>query len=163
MGRILIQKYELIRLLGEGGSGKVFLAMDVHLDRLVAVKESCESVFLEEMKILKELDHTGLPIIFDYFMEQGKAFLVMEYIEGITLRQFLLKHKKVEEGQAVKWMLELCHIVQYLHDRHPAVIYRDLKPENIMIRQDGTLKLIDLGGAVRFACGREGQTYILLV
>lgn len=155
MGRILIQKYELIRLLGEGGSGKVFLAMDVHLDRLVAVKESCESVILEEMKILKELDHTGLPIIFDYFMEQGKAFLVMEYIEGITLRQFLLKHKKVEEGQAVKWMLELCHIVQYLHDRHPAVIYRDLKPENIMIRQDGTLKLIDLGGAVRFACGRE--------
>ena len=78
MGRILIQKYELIRLLGEGGSGKVFLAMDVHLDRLVAVKESCESVFLEEMKILKELDHTGLTVIFDYFMEQVKAFLVIE-------------------------------------------------------------------------------------
>ncbi len=155
MERVLIQKYEIIRLLGEGGSGKVFLALDVHLDRLVAVKEVCESVSLEEVKLLKELEHTGLPVIYDYFFEQGKAFLVMEYIEGMTLRQFLLKHKKVEKEQAVKWMLELCRIIRYLHDRHPAVIYRDLKPENIMIRQDGVLKLIDLGGAVRFACGRK--------
>lgn len=155
MGRVLIQKYELIRLLGRGGAGNVFLALDVHLDRLVAVKEICGGASSEEVKLLKELEHTGLPVIFDYFTEQGKAFLVMEYIEGMTLRQFLLKHKRVKEAQAVKWMLELCHIFQYLHDRHPAVIYRDLKPENIMIKQDGTLKLIDLGGAVRFACGRE--------
>lgn len=155
MGKILIQKYELIRLLGKGGSGNVFLALDRHLGRLVAVKEIHESVSMNEMKLLKELEHKGLPMIFDYFVEQGSTFLVMEYIEGMTLRQFLLKHKKAEETQAVKWMLELCHIFEYLHDRHPAVIYRDLKPENIMIKQDGTLKLIDLGGAVQFACGRK--------
>lgn len=155
MGKVLIQKYELIRLLGKGGEANVFLALDRHLGRLVAIKEIRKEVSQNEMKLLKELEHKGLPVIFDYFEEQGRAFLVMEYIEGMTLRQFLDRHKKADENQAVKWMLELCHIFEYLHGRHPAVIYRDLKPENIMIKQDGTIRLIDLGGAVRFACGRK--------
>lgn len=155
MEKILFHKYDLIRQLGAGGSGNVFLAMDRHLERFVAIKESRESASLEEMKLLRELEHPGLPVVFDYFKERGSAWIVMEYIEGMTLRQYLSRHKRVDESQAVKWMLELCRIVYYLHDRHPAVIYRDLKPENIMIRQDGRLKLIDLGGAIRFACGRE--------
>lgn len=157
MGRILFHKYELIRQLGAGGTGNVFLAMDRHLERLVAVKESREKISLEEMKFLRELEHTGMPVVYDYFREQGSTWLVMEYIEGMTLRQYLSRHKKVNEKQAVKWMLELCNIFQYLHERHPAVIYRDLKPENIMIRQDGRLKLIDLGSAMKFACGSESM------
>ena len=136
MEKILLHKYELIRQIGSGGSGKVFLAMDRHLERLVAVKESSESASVEEMKLLRELEHMGLPVIYDYFKDQESAWIVMEYIEGMTLRQYLSRHKRVDEKQAVKWMLELCQIFHYLHDRHPAVIYRDLKPENIMIRQD---------------------------
>lgn len=155
MENILLHKYELIRQLGTGGAGNVFLAMDKHLERFVAVKEIREGASVEEMKLLRELEHTGLPVIYDYFKERESTWLVMEYIEGMTLRQYLSRHKRVDEKQAVKWMLELCQIFHYLHDRHPAVIYRDLKPENIMIRQDGRIKLIDLGGAIRFACGRE--------
>lgn len=157
MGRILFHKYELIRLLGIGGAGRVHLALDKHLGRLVAVKESHENVPLEEMELLRELEHPGLPRIYDYFEEQGSNWLVMEYIEGMSLRQYLDKHKRVKEKQAVKWTLELCQILKYLHGRHPAVIYRDLKPENIMIKQNGELKLIDLGGAIRYACGRENR------
>ncbi len=155
MERTLLHKYEMVRLLGSGGAGKVYLALDRHLNRLVAVKESHENVSLAEKELLKELEHPGLPRIYDYFEEQGSTWLVMEYIEGMSLRQYLDKHKRVKEGQAVKWTMDLCQILKYLHDRHPAIIYRDLKPENIMIKQDGELKLIDFGGAIRYACGRE--------
>ncbi len=159
MERILVQKYEILRLIGEGGAGKVYLARDRHLNRLVAIKESKEKISLAEMELLKELEHPGLPGVYDYFKEQESVFLVMEYIEGMTLRQYLNRHKRVSERQAVRWMADLCRILDYMHSRHPAVIYRDLKPENIMIRQDGELKLIDLGGAVRCACGRESLNF----
>lgn len=155
MERILFYKYELIRQIGSGGAGRVYLAYDRHLKRLAAVKESRQDMSLTEMEFLRELEHPGLPVVYDYFEEQGSAFLVLEYIEGMTLRQYLDRHKRVKERQAVKWAVDLCRILKYLHGRHPAIIYRDLKPENIMVRQDGELKLIDLGGAIRYACGRK--------
>lgn len=157
MEKILFHKYKLIRQIGAGGFSKVYLAFDKHLERFVAVKESQQKMSLAEMEILRELEHPGLPEIYDYFKEQGSVWLVMEYVEGMTLRQYLDKHKRVNERQAVRWAVDMCRILRYLHDRHPAVIYRDLKPENIMIRQDGELKLIDLGGAIRFACGRVNE------
>lgn len=154
MNRILFDKYEVIRLIGTGRTGKVYLVKDLHLNQLAAVKESTEEFLLAETELLKELEHPGLPRIYDCFRQQEKSFLVMEYIEGMTLRQYLDKHGKVPEEQAVKWAVDLCGILGYLHRHHPPVIYRDLKPENIMIRQNGELKLIDLGGALKFAWGR---------
>lgn len=182
MKRILYDKYEVLELIGCGGAGKVYLARDMHLERLVVIKESREELLLTEIDLLKELIHPGLPLIYDCFRQkisleddsrqenavhenplqektfqersfQEKTFLVMEYIEGMNLRNYLDKHDRVPEGQAIKWAMELCGILDYLHGRHPAVIYRDLKPENIMIRQDGSLKLIDFGGALQYACG----------
>lgn len=158
MGRILFCKYEVIRLLGSGGVGKVYLARDLHLNRLVAVKECGENTLSAEMELLKDLEHPGLPKVFDYFKEQGTFYLVMEYIEGMTLRQYLNRHKRVAERQAVKWAMDLCEILEYLHSQRPAIIYRDLKPENIMIRQDGEIKVIDLGAAIRYVCGRVNET-----
>lgn len=147
MKEILFQKYELIRSLGQGGTGKVYLARDIHLNRLAAVKESKEQFLHSETELLKALEHPGIPKIYDCFRIGDKTYLVMEYIEGMTLRQYLQKHGSVPERQAVKWAVEITGILGYLHSRRPKVIYRDLKPENVMIRQDGTLKLIDLGGA----------------
>ncbi len=156
MKEILYGKYKIQRLIGAGGGGKVYLALDMHLDRPVAVKECVEDFSRQEMELLRELKHPGLPEIYDFFIEQEKAWMVMEYIEGITLRRYLDRHERVKEEQAVRWAAELCRILGYLHNRHPAVVYRDLKPENIMIGQDGKVKLIDLGAAVRPAWGREG-------
>ena len=142
MSRVLFHKYEVLRTIGSGRTGTVYLVRDLNLNRLAAVKESTEEFLLAETELLKEVEHPGLPGIYDCFKEEGRTFLVMEYVEGMTLRKYLEKHGRVPERQAVKWAVDLCRILGYLHDRHPAVIYRDLKPENIMIRQDGRLKLM---------------------
>lgn len=157
MGEILFYKYELLQTIGCGGTGRVYLARDLHLNRLVAVKESREEFPSGEIALLKELEHPGLPGIYDCFEQEEKIYMVMEYVEGMSLRQYLSRYGPVEEQQAVRWAAQLCRILGYLHERRPAIIYRDLKPENIMIRRDGTLKLIDLGGALRYSCGSKRQ------
>lgn len=157
MEKILFHKYEVLRPIGAGGMGQVWLARDMHLNQPVVVKESREDFLFPETEILKELAHPGLPIIYDCFRQGEGAFLVMEYIKGMSLRQYMDKHGKVSEKQAQKWAMELCGILGYLHERRPAVVYRDLKPENIMIRQDGTLKLIDFGGARPQAYGDKKE------
>lgn len=165
--KIILQKYEIIGKLGQGTEGKVYLVKDLHLDRLAAMKEilgetvgktaAGEPEIVGEAKLLKELTHPGLPAIYDFFQEEGKTYLVMEYVDGITLRTYLNKNKNVPLQQAVQWAISLCDVLAYLHGRGQAVIYRDLKPENIMVRPDGSLKLIDLGGAMRYACGSSRE------
>lgn len=149
---LLVQKYEIIRQLGQGTEGKVYLAKDLHLDRLAAVKERVwkEEEPAREVSLLKELEHPGLPGIYDFFRQGEREYLVMEYVEGITLREYLQKNGKVDARQAAEWILELCEVLSYLHGRGQAVIHRDLKPENMIIRPDGRIKLIDLGAAL---CG----------
>lgn len=159
MDKILFHKYKIIRLIGSGGMGKVWLAEDVHLNQPVVVKESGEEFLVREAAFLKELEHPGLPLIYDCFRQGEKVYLVMEYIEGMSLRQYLDRHRRVSEEQTLKWAAELCGILRYMHERHPAVIYRDLKPENIMIRQNGSLKLIDFGGAMQCLSGERKEKF----
>lgn len=158
-GDILFQKYEITRQLGQGTEGKVYLARDLHLDRLAAVKERTrqEEEPMHEMQLLKELEHPGLPRVYDFLRQENRDYLVMEYVEGITLRAYLQKNGKVDARQAVEWAVELCDVLSYLHGRGQAVIYRDLKPENIMIRPDGRVKLIDLGTALSESFGEGGN------
>lgn len=157
MRKIWNNQYEQIRKLGEGASGRVMLARDLHLNRLTAIKEM-EQIreIRREMELLKALKHPGLPDIYDYFEEDGHGFLVMEYVEGVTLKEYLEQHGRPELTQAIVWMKELLDIFVYLHEQHPAVVYRDLKPENLIIQEDGHLKLIDLGGAF-FRCYNQSE------
>ncbi len=154
MNTILFQKYEVLSKLGAGGMGEVMLARDLHLNQLVAIKKTGDDSAMMEKELLKKLEHPGLPKIFDFFMNEEGVYLIMEYIEGISLRQYLDHHQKVPFLQATKWILQLADILKYLHNQHPEIIYRDLKPGNIMLRPDGALKLIDLGAAFR-----DGQSY----
>ena len=149
MRKILWHKYEILRLLGEGACSQVFLARDLHLNRLVAVKEENGKAICAEMELLKEMEHPGLPKVLDFFEEKGNRYLVMEYIEGTSLRQLLKGCGTIPMEKAIQWSLELCRILQYLHKRKPPVIYRDLKPENIMIKSDGRVCLVDLGAALK--------------
>ena len=128
MAEILNDKYEVLKLIGRGGVGKVYLARDLHLQRLVVIKESRREYLLTEMELLKELRHPGLPLIYDCFRRtencseenslpesspqegtlqessfQESSFLVMEYIEGMSLREYLDKYGKAPEKQALKW------------------------------------------------------------
>lgn len=148
MRKIWNHKYEQIHKLGEGAAGCVTLVKDLHLNRLAAIKEMEQiQEIRKEMELLKALKHPGLPDIYDYFEEDGHGFLVMEYVDGVTLKQYLEQSGKPELLQALQWMREILDIFIYLHDQHPAVVYRDLKPENLMITGEGKIKLIDLGGA----------------
>lgn len=163
---MFLQKYEIIGSIGRGKQGEVFLARDMHLDRLAAVKicsargntmteedgaereKDPADQMIREAGFLKELEHPCLPAVYDFFQTESRSCLAMEYVEGITLRDYLKKNQTVPVQQAVKWAVSLCEVLSYLHERGQEVVYRDLKPENIMIRPDGNIKLIDLGGAL---------------
>lgn len=162
MKQILCNKYEVLKSIAEGGMGIVYLVKDLHLNKLAAVKVSKNpgnmqerDIVLKEMEVLKGLSHPALPGIIDFFEEAGNICLVMEYVEGITLEQYLRKFIRVELSKAVRWAVELTEVLGYLHRQNPPVIYRDLKPANIMIQPDGKLKLVDFGAAFVMAYGQE--------
>lgn len=151
-GKILLEKYEIKRKLGEGTSGIVYLAHDRHLSRYVAIKKKKQDgntedkSFRQELVLLKELRHPMLPILYDYFWEDG-WYLVMEYIQGESLHNYIDRMGSIEEKQALLWAIQIAELLHYLHDRKPAVIYRDLKPDNILVCPDGNLRLVDFGAA----------------
>jgi Tol biopolymer transport system component len=143
----LIQnRYRLIRLLGSGGFGAVYLAEDQRLGRTVAIKEidvarlgpderaAAEQLFEQEARMLASLDHPGLTRIWDFFQHDRRAFLVMEYVPGYTLRDTLNRRGgPLDEPFVLECALQLCAVLGYLHARRPQVIFRDLKPANVMV------------------------------
>lgn len=167
MKTILCNKYEVLKPIAEGGMGTVYLVKDLHLNRLAAVKASKNPEMggrrenaHKEMLVLKRLSHPALPQITDFFEENGNIYLVMEYVDGITLEQYLRKFTKVETEKAVRWAVELTEVLEYLHSKNPPIIYRDLKPANIMIQPDGRLKLIDFGAAFVTDFGRSREQFV---
>lgn len=168
MKQILCNKYEVLKTIAEGGLGVVYLVKDLHLNKLAAVKvgknpgnEREREFAFREREVLKELSHPALPGIIDYFEERENSFLVMEYVEGITLEQYLRKFGTVEVSLAVKWTIELAEVLQYLHSCNPPIIYRDLKPANIMIQQNGKIKLIDFGAAFVTSYGQTKEQMLV--
>lgn len=157
-----IGKYTVIRTLGQGGEGCVYLARDEALQRLVAIKQvneqgndrEEEKRLIKEADFLQQLKHPMLPVIYDLLWDDA-WYLVMEYIQGTTLRNYIEQNGYVEEGQAHTWAESLLDILEYLHTRKPPVIYQDLKPDNIMVCPDGFLKLVDFGATFRRSFGGE--------
>lgn len=142
----MIDKYEILHPIGEGGFGSVMLAKDTRLEKNVAIKIMPYSQeALNEVEVLKDVHFFGLPNIYDVICKEESVYLVMEYVEGMTLKEYLRKNKKVPYEKAIRWIHELGEIIQFLHSLHPSVIYRDLKPSNIMITKDERIKLIDFG------------------
>ncbi len=166
-GRLLLDKYELREIIGQGGTGSVFKAYDRHLEQDVAVKQivraeqdgvKADSLW-NEVEVLKRLEHQALPHICDYFREGENDYLVLEYIQGVTLEQYIYENGPMEQQQAIAFMKALLSVFGYLHALSPPIIYRDLKPSNIMLRNDGQIKLIDFGTALACFCGKE-MSYI---
>ena len=150
---LLENKYELIKPIGEGGNGIVYLAWDRHLECMVAIKEnklledsSSMNVLRNEMEFLKSLKHPMLPAVIDYF-DTDKRYLVMEYIEGENLCDYIEKEGKIAEDTACEWAMQLLDLLLYLHSQKPAIIYRDLKPENIILCKDSKVRVVDFGSA----------------
>ena len=147
-----IGKYKLIKALGRGGEGCVYLAEDSVLHRLVAMKRvwngsrEAEEKLKKEAEFLQRLQHPMLPVVYDLLWDEA-WYLVMEYIEGISLHNYIKHSGMVSEKQAGKWAEQLLSILQYLHTRKPPVIYQDLKPDNIIVCPNGNLRMVDFGAA----------------
>ena len=155
-GDILDNKYEILKLVGKGGMSKVWLAMDLNLNKQWAVKEINkasssyrntvdETKTLREIEIMKTLDHAALPRIVDVIDDESILCVVMDYIQGETLQGVLDMYGPQPEKAVVTWMLEVCDILTYLHSQDPPIIYRDLKPSNLMLNYDGHIRIIDFG------------------
>ncbi|ACL74499.1 protein kinase domain-containing protein [Ruminiclostridium cellulolyticum] len=144
-------KYKYIRLLGRGGCGDVYLAENVKLGNLWAVKEIAKgrettiSGYLEP-EILKRLNHPALPRICDVYEDECCIYIVEDYIEGISLKRIIKEKGSIEEKKVAEWAVQLCSVLDYLHSQKPdPIIYGDMKPHNIILAKGETIKLIDFG------------------
>jgi outer membrane protein assembly factor BamB/tRNA A-37 threonylcarbamoyl transferase component Bud32 len=174
---VLQGRYEIVKKLGAGGMSTVYLARDLHfsaVERLCAVKEMLNAApdiqtrtlnvenFTREASILAELSHPSIPKVYDFFTQNNKTFLVMEYIEGKDLEDVWSQERgPLPPKDVIPWGLELCDVMAYLHSQKPPVVFRDMKPSNIMRTINDTTKairivLIDFGIAKGFQAGPKG-------
>ena len=169
---LLRQRYRVLAQVGKGGFGAVYKAADTQLGhRVVAVKEMSQAglssqelseateSFQREAMLLASLKHPNLPRVYDQFIEEGRWYLVMEFIEGETLETLLdQRGGRLPLEEALHLAQELCAALGYLHTRQPPVIFRDLKPSNVMLTPDQQMYLIDFGIARHFKPGQVKDT-----
>ena len=157
-----IGQYEIIRLLGRGGMGEVHLARDLRLGRLVAVKllttqqPDLDARFLAEARATARCRHDNIVVIYEVGEHGGQPYMVLEYLEGQTLREWLGDHADaagpgaaVPPARAVELMLPIVRALACAHDQ--GIVHRDLKPENVMLTRTGAVKVLDFGVAKRLA------------
>ncbi len=151
-GYLLHRRYRIVEILGQGGMGSVYRAVDENLGTDVAVKENLFTTdeyarqFRLEAVILANLRQANLPRVTDHFVvgEQGQ-YLIMDYIEGEDLRQRMERSGPVSEEETVLIGAAMCDALDYLHTRKPCIIHRDIKPGNVRIAPDGHIYLVDFG------------------
>jgi len=173
---LLQQRYIIVRQAGKGGMGAVYQATDVRLaHRSVAIKEMSQghlspeelagatARFQQEASMLGALSHPNLPRIYDAFSENGRFYLVMDFIEAKTLQQILRQGKgqPLPVLQILIYAHQLCDVLSYLHQQNPPIIFRDVKPANIMVADNNQVFLIDFGIARFFKEGQEQDTTLL--
>ncbi|WP_423362886.1 Stk1 family PASTA domain-containing Ser/Thr kinase [Mycoplasma sp. P36-A1] len=164
-GYLLNNRYRLIDQIGEGGMANVYLAKDTILERNVAIKvlrgdlshdETFVKRFQREALAATTLEHPNIVQVFDVGEEQGYHYIVMEYVEGKTLKQLIKQHGPLSVGEVIDVMEQLVSAVEHAHSRH--VIHRDIKPQNVMVRSDGEVKLTDFGIAIAQNSAQLTQT-----
>ena len=151
-GSLLHKRYRIVEVLGQGGMGSVYRAVDENLGVDVAVKENLFTTdeyarqFRLEAVILANLRHTNLPRVTDHFVigDQGQ-YLIMDFIEGEDLRQRMERTGSISEEETILIGAAMCDALQYLHTRKPSIIHRDLKPGNVRITPEGHMYLVDFG------------------
>ena len=164
-GQMINDRYEIIKSIGEGGMANVYLAYDTILDRRVAIKvlrgdlsndEKFVRRFQREALSASSLSHPNIVEMYDVGEDNGIYYIVMEYIEGKTLKQLIKKRGALTLSEAIDIMLQITDGISQAHDCY--IIHRDLKPQNIMIKEDGTIKITDFGIAMALNSTQLTQT-----
>lgn len=174
-----VGSYQILRTLGRGGMGTTYLAWDrnrtvQNAPMLLVLKEmnadmariaKARELFEREARILKSLEHPGIPKYYDFFVENNRKYIVMELIHGHNLEQFVNQRGAMDPNRTISWMIQICDILGYLHHLDPPLIHRDIKPANLMLRNlDSRLMLLDfgavkeLGTALETRIGVEGYS-----
>ena len=172
-GAILQDRYQIVGVLGVGGMGSVYQARDLrfpNVTKLCAVKEMMNLAtdpqvrqltiqnFEREANILATLDHPAIPEIFDYFSEDNRSFLVMEFISGKSLEDLMEESEAfLDQADVLEWSIQICGVLAYLHLHKPdPIVFRDLKPSNVMLDLHGHIRMVDFGIAKIFQTGERG-------
>lgn len=164
-GQKINGRYEIIKNIGEGGMANVYLAQDTILDRKVAVKVlrgdlSSDDKFIRrferEALSVSNLSHPNIVEVYDVGVEEGNHYIVMEYIEGKTLKQLLKKRESLTLTEVIDIMTQLTDGIAHAHNSY--IIHRDIKPQNIMIEDDGRIKITDFGIAMALNATQLTQT-----
>ncbi len=164
-GQKINDRYQIIRTIGEGGMANVYLAYDTILDRNVAVKilrgdlatdEKFVRRFQREAISASSLNHPNIVEMYDVGEDNGKYFIVMEYLEGQTLKSLIKKRGNLTLAEVIDIMLQLTSGLACAHDSY--IIHRDIKPQNVLILEDGTVKITDFGIAMALNSNELTQT-----
>lgn len=164
-GQKINDRYQIIRTIGEGGMANVYLAYDTILDRNVAVKilrgdlandEKFVRRFQREAISASSLNHPNIVEMYDVGEDDGKYFIVMEYLEGQTLKSLIKKRGHLSLAEVIDIMLQLTSGIACAHDSY--IIHRDIKPQNVLILEDGTVKITDFGIAMALNSNELTQT-----
>jgi serine/threonine protein kinase len=168
-GTTLRDRYRIVSLIGQGGMGAVYLTEDLRLPgRRCAAKEirlppglssaptdqdeavaQARAQFHREASTLARLDHPNLPKVSDFFSQDDRDYLIMDYVPGLDLLQVVREARQkgrfLPESQVLGWMEQLCDALSYLHRQDPPVLHRDIKPANVKLTPEGDIKLVDFG------------------
>lgn len=172
-------RYEVIERIGGGGQGIAYLAradtsdyiiaerLGRYSDNLVVLKEYVlpvhrgavlsdekETLLNREAEILSRIDHPSIVRMIDCFVEDFRGYLVLEYVSGDTLKQWIEKNGKLDQIEAANIGLAICDILAYLHNMYPPIIHRDVTPDNLILGKDGIIKLVDFTVAHQFESQR---------
>ncbi|NLT11697.1 MAG: serine/threonine protein kinase [Clostridiaceae bacterium] len=156
INKVIDDKYEILKMIGQGGMSKVYLAMDRRLNKQWAIKEVTKNdrdrnnvhvvqSAMAEANMLKRLDHPSLPRIVDIIEDPQRIYVVMDYVEGESLDKVLSMYGAQTQEQVINWAKQLCGVLNYLHSCTPPIIYRDMKPANVVLQPNGNIKLLDFG------------------
>jgi outer membrane protein assembly factor BamB/tRNA A-37 threonylcarbamoyl transferase component Bud32 len=172
-GVTLVNRYVIQDVIGVGGMGSVYRARDLHFPsvvKLVAVKEMINRAsdplvrktivqnFEREANILATLNHLSIPRIYDYFSEDNRSYLVLEFVHGKDLEVIINETPGfLTEDRVLGWAIELCDVLAFLHSHKPdPIIFRDMKPSNVMVNPNDHIILVDFGIAKPFQVGQKG-------
>ncbi len=159
---IFKDRYRILRKIGEGGTGRVYMAIDETSGKAVTVKclkgdgdvAAGKQGVCDEAAILEKLDHRAIPKVIEVYED----CFVLEYVPGNSLDKVIKNRGRFSEKEAVRIVKEILDIMGYLHGREEPVIYRDLKPSNMVLKPDGHVSLIDFGASRLYQKGDEADT-----
>lgn len=164
---IFNQKYKIIKSVGHGGMGTVYLSIDISDQTKWAIKEELiteqnKKLLLSEAEIMEKVSHPAFPKFRSKVELNGFLYIIMEYVEGVTLEQIIEEKGVIEEAKVINWFKQACVALQYLHGLETPVVYRDFKPSNILLDIKGRIRIIDLGIAQEYR-GNGAKTEVAVL